>query len=131
MLPSHTLSVSIDARPTRVYEFIVDALNLPSWAPGLCHAVRPDGDAWIIETPSGPARLRFAARNTLGVADHFVTDASGREVFVPLRVIPNESGCDVLFTLFHLPEMSPAQLAADVEAVTRDLATLKAMLEKG
>jgi uncharacterized protein YndB with AHSA1/START domain len=129
MLPAHLLSVSIARPPAEVYDFVVNPANLPRWATAFCRAVRQDGANWIIETPQGPVKIRFVARNELGVLDHYVEPAPGLETYVPLRVVANGSGSEVIFTLFRTPEMTDAKLAEDMSWVERDLATLKRVLE--
>jgi hypothetical protein len=47
-----------------------------------------------------------------------------------LRVLPNGSGSEVVFTLFRAPEMTPEKFAEDIGLVGRDLLTLKTVLEK-
>lgn len=75
--------------------------------------------------------MRFAERNSFGVLDHYVTVAPGAEVYVPLRVIANGTGSEVIFTLFRLPEMTEEKFAEDQKLVEQDLGTLKNLLEKG
>jgi len=128
-LQSRTLSVSINCPPDRVYAFVSNPENLPEWAAGLCKSVRKSDAGWIVETTQGPMNLRFAEKNDLGVLDHYVSPAPGVEVYVPMRVLPNGSGSELLFTLFQLPGMSDGKFAEDAGLVTRDLETLKAMLE--
>jgi len=129
LLQSRTLSVSINCPADRVYAFVSNPENLPGWAAGLCKSVRKSDAGWIVETTQGPMNLRFAERNDLGVLDHYVSPAPGVEVYVPMRVLPNGSGSELLFTLFQLPGMSDGKFAEDAGLVTRDLETLKAMLE--
>jgi hypothetical protein len=74
--------------------------------------------------------LRFVAHNDLGVLDHYVSPAPGVEIYAPMRVLANGSGAEVLFTLFQLPGMSDEEYAEDAGLVTRDLETLKDVLEK-
>jgi hypothetical protein len=74
--------------------------------------------------------LRFVEHNDLGVLDHYVSPAPGVEAYVPMRVLPNGSGSEVLFTLFQLPGMSDEKYAEDAGLVTRDLQTLKRVLER-
>ena len=57
-----------------------------------------------------------------------MTLPSGETVTNPMRVIANEDGCDVIFTVRRRPGMDDAELASDVEAVTKDLATLRSLL---
>lgn len=46
-----------------------------------------------------------------------------------MRVIPNGSGSEIIFTLFQSPAMSDEKFAEDVTLVERDLKTLKGFLE--
>ena len=130
MLSSRTLSVSIACPPGKVYEFVSNPENLPKWAKGLGKSGRKDGVDWIVDTPQGPMKVRFADKNNFGVLDHYVTTASGVEVYVPLRVLSNGPGSEVIFTLFRLPEMSDEKYAEDMKLVEQDLRTLKDILEK-
>lgn len=129
VLNARTLSVSIECPPGRVYEFVSNPENLPRWAAGLGRSVRRSDGDWIVETPDGPMRIRFAGRNELGVLDHYVTPAPGLEIPGPMRVVPNGTGSEVLFTLFQCPEMSEEKFAEDISLVERDLRTLKRLLE--
>ena len=130
MLSSRTLSVSIACPLGKVYEFLSNPENFPKWAKGLGKSVRKDGADWIVDTPQGPMKVRFADKNNFGVLDHYVTTDSGVEVYVPLRVLSNGPGSEVIFTLFRLPEMSDEKYAEDMKLVEQDLRTLKDILEK-
>jgi carbon monoxide dehydrogenase subunit G len=130
--PTRTLSVSIAASAADVYAFIADPRRLPDWATGLGSTPTrlPDG-AWRVETPAGPMRVVFAPANDFGVIDHVVTPLTGEgpAVDVPLRVVPNGTGSEVMITLFQQPGMSDAQYAADAALVQADLARLKHVME--
>jgi carbon monoxide dehydrogenase subunit G len=130
--PARTLSISIDAPPTQVYAFVADPRNLAHWATGLGTAPTclPDGD-WRVETSVGPMRVVFAPRNEFGVVDHFVRPMDGGAVVdVPMRVLPNANGSEVLLTLFQQPGMTAEQYAGDAALVEADLARLKDVIEK-
>lgn len=129
-LPVRHLSVSIARPPAEVYAFASRPENLPRWASGLAAGIRQvDGD-WIADAPAGTVRLRFAPPNDLGVLDHDVLLDSGETVHVPLRVLPNGTGSEVVFTLLRLPDMTEERFEADARWVERDLARLKATLER-
>jgi len=131
MMPaSRTLSVSIERHPNKVYEFVSDPENIPKWAKGLGKSVRKQGTYWIVGTPQGPMKFRFAEKNKFGVLDHYVTTPSGMEVYVPMRVLANGTGSEVLFTLFRSPDMTDEKYAGDMKLVEQDLQTLKTLLEK-
>jgi hypothetical protein len=124
------ISVSIDRSPGEVYAFISDGANLAKWAAGLGGTITRDGDQWIAEGPLGKVRVRMAPQNQFGVVDHTVTLPTGATVHNPLRVIANGTGSTVTFTLLRLEGVSDQRFNEDAAAVTKDLATLKALLEK-
>ena len=124
-------STTID-RPARdVYDFASNPVNLSSWAAGLA-----DGDVqlidaqWVVKSPLGRVVVAFAPPNEFGVLDHDVALPAGDTVRNPMRVVPNGDGCDVVFTVRRRPGMSEADFAVDVDAVTADLARLRALLER-
>lgn len=129
---SHTVSVSVEAPPERVAGFVADPANLPKWATAFCRSVRQseaDGGEWIIETPDGPMTIQFVEPNEFGVLDHVVRSAPGIEILNPMRVVPNGSGSEVLFTLFQASGVLEGKFAEDMASVERDLRTLKGVLE--
>src|ERR1700682_2358972 len=103
---------------------------MPKWAAGLGRSIGKIDGRWIVETAEGPATVEFTPKNPFGVLDHTVMLPSGLRVFVPLRVIQNGAGSEVLFTLFQLTGMSDAKFAEDARLVEKDLATLKRLIEE-
>ena len=130
MQESIHVSTTIDRSAAAVYDYAADPKNLSNWASGLAH--RPvehiDGQ-WVADSPMGRVVIAFVPRNDYGVLDHDVTLPSGETVTNPMRVFPNEHGCDVVFTVHRRAGMDDAEFAADAEAVTKDLATLRTLLE--
>ncbi len=124
------MSISIERHPNEVYEFVSNPENIPKWAKGLGKSVRKQGTYWIVDTPQGPMKLKFAEKNNFGVLDHYVTTPAGMEIYVPMRVLANGTGSEVLFTLFRLPGMTDEKYAEDMKMVEQDLQTLKTILEK-
>ena len=129
-LESRTLTVSIAREPDAVYQFLSHPANLPQWATAFCQSINQVGADWVMQTSAGEMKVRFVPPNEFRVADHFVSPASGVEIYVPLRVLPNGSGSEVVFTLFRPPEMTPEKFAEDIKLVQQDLQTLKRVLEK-
>jgi hypothetical protein len=128
MLEARTISISIN-RPWRaLYEAIWRPEFFPKWASGLSNAaLEPQGDHWLATGPEGPIRIRFTGHNGFGVMDHHVDPGDSREIHVPLRVVPNADGAEVLLTLFRQSSMSLPKFLADVEWVERDLRALNAL----
>lgn len=126
---SRHLSVHIDRPVADVYAFAADPANLPRWAPGLGSSVVSDGGSWFVETPAGRARLTFAPENPYGVLDHEVLTPTGETVYVPLRVIADGDGCEVVFTLRRSPGVTDAEFERDAALVEADLTLLRKTLE--
>lgn len=124
------VSIAIARAPTDVYAFACEPANLPQWAAGLAGGIAEVDGAWIADSPMGKVTVRFVPRNAHGVLDHEVVLPSGTVVYNPLRVVPNDAGSEVVFTLFRRPDASDDDFAADADAVARDLAALKALLER-
>ncbi len=126
------ISVTITRPFEDVYAFVAELQNFPIWAAGVGKLRRKTAaHEWLVETLSGQsARLRMTPKNNFGVADHFVfPEDSDEEIYVPLRVLRNLEGSEVVFTLFRMPGMDDAQFKADETLVRKDLDALKKHLE--
>ncbi len=124
------VGTSIDRSADEVYAYITDPSNLSTWAAGLAESpLRQVDDQWVADSPLGRVVVSFVGPNELGVADHDVTLPSGETVTNPMRVVANGDGCDVLFSVRRRPEMTAADFAADIAAVSRDLDALRHVME--
>jgi len=111
--PGFTVRMTIERPATEVYQFVAQPQNLPRWASGIAKS----------------AKVRFVEPNRYGVCDHFVSVDGGAEVYVPMRVLPNGDGAEVLLTIFRRPGTSDEKFGEDTQWVRRDLEALKALLE--
>jgi Polyketide cyclase / dehydrase and lipid transport len=130
-MPSRSRFISewINRAAADVYEYASDPANLPKWAPGLGSSVENVDGQWFVETSDGRVGVAFAARNDYGVLDHAVTLPSGDVIHNPMRVVPDGEGCEVVFSLRLLPDMSDEDFARDAGLVQADLTRLKHLLE--
>ncbi|GAA0402093.1 SRPBCC family protein [Microbispora corallina] len=126
---SRHISERIDRNAADVYQYASDPRNLPEWAPGLGGSVENVDGRWFVDTPSGRVGLAFAERNEYGVLDHDVTLPSGEVIYNPMRVIADGDGCEVVFSLRRLPDMSDEDFSRDAGLVQADLTRLKHILE--
>ena len=131
LFESRQISVSIARSPREVYAFVSNPANLPRWASGIGSSIEQIKGEWLAQTPNGPVKVRFAPRNDLGVLDHYVTVAPGVEIYIPMRVVPNGSGSELIFTLFRQPDMTDEKFREDADWVLRDLTRLKDIFETG
>ena len=129
MQSAHTVSVSINKPFADVYEFAHQPANFALWAQGMGEDLRAGmGGIWLAETPNGPAEVHFTPHNEYGVLDHTLRLRTGR-IYVPMRLVKNDDGCELMLTVFRNDQMSDAQFSSDLDAVARDLNRLKSLLE--
>jgi hypothetical protein len=124
-----TKTMSIEADPGRVFEFVADPAQLPRWAVGFAKAVRQEGDRWVVTTGTGELTLRVRSDPACGVVDFVMTVAPGAEVVASSRVLARGSGAEYVFTQMQPPGMSDEALARSAAAVAHELTVLKALLE--
>lgn len=126
---SRTIVMRIEQPFERVYGFLVKPENFALWASGLADTLHRDGETWVANGPDGPVTIRFTPPNAFGIVDHTVTLPDDKEISLPMRVIANGDGSEVLFTLFRRPEMDDRAFQRDADWVSRDLRTLRRHLE--
>ena len=125
------VSTTIDRPAGEVFDYASNPVNLSAWAVGLAQQdVQLVDGQWVVDSPMGRVVVAFAPSNDFGILDHDVTLPIGETVRNPMRVIPNGDGCDVVFTVRRRPGMSETDFAADVDAVTADLAALRTLMEQ-
>jgi len=123
------ISVSIRRAAQDVYDFVAAPQNLAAWASGLGQSPALVNGEWVAQTPQGLVRIRFVERNAFGVLDHWVYPAVDNAIYIPMRVIANGDGCELVFTMLRAPRMSDEKFEADAAWVMRDLNALKNLLE--
>src|SRR3546814_8104648 len=64
--------------------------------------------------------LRFTGHNDFGIVDHFVDVGDGQKIHIPLRVIQNDGGAEVMLTLFRQPGMDAEKFAEIGRASCRE-----------
>jgi hypothetical protein len=109
MWRAHHITQSIDLPPREVIEV---ASDLSRWAAGV----------------SADMAVTFRAGRELGILDHDV-EVGGQTFHNPLRVLENDSGSEVVFTLYRRPGVTDAEFDADLAAIRADLATLRDICE--
>jgi len=131
MLESRTISLSINRNWEKVYDAVWRPEDFSKWASGLSKSsLTRDGEAWRAEGPEGTVRITFTDHNAFGIMDHHVDVGNGTSIYVPMRIIQNGDGAEVLLTLFRQPGMSDEKFAADAEWVGRDLLALRALVTR-
>jgi hypothetical protein len=106
-----------------------DPEQLPRWAAGLSSGIRNEGGRWITDSPMGTVEVRFVGPVQLGILDHDVTLPDGTMVHNPLRVLRNDRGSEIVFTIYQRPGMTDEQFEGDARLVAQDLVRLKALVD--
>lgn len=122
------VSVSIDASPKTVSEYAGNPENLPKWALGVSNGIRKENGKWITESPMGSVEIRFVGPIEYGILDHDVILPNGMRMHNPMRVLANESGSEVVITLYRLPGMTDADMERDERLIREDLIRLRDLL---
>ncbi|SEJ63268.1 hypothetical protein SAMN05518849_11013 [Sphingobium sp. AP50] len=129
MLAARSIDIAIRVPLAQAYGFASQPENFPRWAAGLSASLHREGDDWIADTPEGRAIVTFSPPNDFGILDHHVRLPGKPDIHIPLRMIANGDGTQVVFTLFRQPDMDDAAFDRDADLVTKDLQRLKALLE--
>jgi hypothetical protein len=130
MMKSKTMNTFIKTDPKTVYDFVSNLENLPRWASSTFPSIKEVNGEWVVDTPHGQNKVMLAERNNFGILDHHVRLTSGIEVYVPMRVVKNGNGSEVMLTVFRTPEMTDEGYAKDIETVEKDLNHLKTIIEE-
>jgi hypothetical protein len=127
---SRHIAERIERPAQEVYAYTSDPAHLPEWASGLGEGIDQVDGRWFLRAGDGSVEIAFAPTNELGVLDHYVTMPTGETIYVPMRVLADGEGSEVVFTLRRLPDMTDEELARDEAAVVADLTKLKEVLER-
>ena len=130
MMKSRTMNTSINSNPQIVYDFVSNLENLPRWASNTFPSIKEVNGEWVVDTSQGQNKVMLAERNNFGILDHYVKLTSGVEVYVPMRVVKNGDGSEVMLTVFQTPEMTDERYAKDIKTVEKDLNHLKTIIEE-
>ena len=123
------LTPTVDAQTDAAIANAGDPQQLPRWAAGLSAGIRNENGRWITDSPMGTVEVEFVGPIKLGVLDYDVTMPDGAVVHNPLRVLRNDRGSEVVFSIFKRTGMTDDEFEADATLVHEDLARLKVLVE--
>jgi hypothetical protein len=124
---SETRSISIQAAPDAVLDFVGDARNLPRWAPNFARSVRPDGAHWLINAGPDEGRIDVRVAREQGTVDILSAADPRRGAFS--RVVANGEGSEYLFTLFFPDPAGEDAVAAQMAVVETELRSVRDLCE--
>lgn len=121
------LSVSIARPPSAVAAFAGDPRNLPAWSASHGASIREVRGRWVYEGED--REVVFTGPIEAGVLDHVLIGPDGERQYGYMRVIPNDAGSELVYTLFRHGDASDADFERAAENVAVDLETLRRILE--
>lgn len=125
MLPTHTLSLSITRHWLDLYETIWKPEYFPKWVSQLGEApLQAEGSYWKAKGPDGTLKVRFSEHNTYGVMDYWIDNGFGKEIYMPMRIVPNQEGAQVLLTHFRQPLTSDEKFQQELALLEQNLQRL-------
>ena len=133
-LTTATVRITIDAPLEQVAADLADPSRQTSWATEFFAgpAQPADDGSWIVAVPrmGGDARLKVEADIPSGHIDMYLAPLGvpyGPPL--PIRIVPNGDGCDVLFTLARFPDQDDHAWQSGLDSMQRELENLRAMYQ--
>jgi hypothetical protein len=125
MLPSQTLSLTIMRQWLDLYETIWKPEFFPKWVSGLSESPSQHRETEGKDKVSASVRkARFSDHNEYGVMDYWIDNGFGKEIYMPMRIVPNQEGAQVLLTLFRQPFTSDEKFQQELAVLQQDLQRL-------
>jgi hypothetical protein len=127
---TETVRITIDAPFDRVVSDLTDPATHPEWGTDFfAGKSRPAGDSEVVATVprmGGEVRMKVEADPAAGRIDLYLAPLGAPfGPPLPIRVIPNADGVDVLFTLARFPGQSDTDWEEGVNSMARELENLK------
>lgn len=128
---SAVISISIEAAPDVVAKDLADPATHSHWATEFIEGPpleRLDDGSVVVNIPAmgGASRFKVEADIPLGIVDLYL--APGDAPYgppLPVRLVANGDGVDVLWVLARPPMMDDGQWASSQESMSRELQNLK------
>ncbi len=130
MYRSRTITVSIRCPYQQVYDFLVEPLNLPTWAVAVERMVHRRDNDWTAHTTEGEYIIRYTPRNEFGVLDYSVFRPGDENPYViPQRLVANDDGAELIMVHYQRPGMTDELFESEAEWMEADFLIVKTLLE--
>lgn len=132
MLKSRVFTIPMHRKYAEVYGFLSEPANFVLWGgavPGtdMRHLTGTD---YVVSLPRGQRVMRFTPFNEFGVLDYEVfMEGESKGPVTPVRIHPNQEGCEIVFTWFQRAGVSDEQFESEAEWAYSDLLRMKAYIE--
>lgn len=124
-----TVSVSINAKPEKVWEFVADLNNWPQYTDFAKDIEQVNDTEWIFHTSQGDVRVITKFDKEKLLLDTVCIIASGEEQFIPYRVVPNGEGSEIIMTNQQTASVNNEEYAEQIKWMKEELQNIKRILE--
>jgi len=101
-----TVSVTLSATRTSVFNFLADIENLPKWATEFCERIELRHNGWLAYGSQGEMMVESEADDRTGVIDLRIGPSTDESALLPIRVLPLPTGRTLVsFTFVQPPEL--------------------------
>ncbi len=125
-----TASVSINAKPEKVWEFVADLNNWKQFSDFGRDLEKLSETEWVAHTSQGDVRVLPKFDKSKLLLDSICIIASGEEQLIPYRVVANGSGSELIMTNQQTSTVSNADYAEQLNWMKTELNTIKKLLEE-
>jgi hypothetical protein len=116
----------VPASPERVFGYMAQVENLPSWATEFARELRRDGDRWIIRNGLGELVFDIRADESTGVIDMLAGPSEDELAVFPARVVGLPDGSTAFtFTMFQAPGMPDELFEAQHASLLREFRNIE------
>ena len=123
---SETVTTVLPAPRERVFEYMSDVQNLPSWATEFARELRREGDRWIVRNNLGELVFDIRADERTGVIDMLAGPSDDQLAVFPTRVVGLPDGRTAYsFTIFQGPGMPDELFDSQYASLRREFENIE------
>jgi hypothetical protein len=125
-----TASVSINASPEIVWEFVADLNNWKQFSDFGKDIEQVGQNEWLFHTSQGDVRVINKFDKEKLLLDQICIIASGEKQFIPYRVVPNGDGCELIMTNHQGATSTDEDYAQQLKWMREELENIKKITEQ-
>lgn len=124
-----TVSVSIKAKPEKVWEFVSDPNNWKQFSDFGKDMQKVSEGEWIAHTSQGDVRVILKFDKDRLLLDQICIIPSGEKQFIPYRVVPNGEGSELIMTNQQTATVSDGDYTEQLKWMKDELNNIKKIME--
>ena len=124
---SETVTTIVSAPREKVFAYLAEIENLPTWATEFARELKREGDDYKVVNGLGEFYFQIRADSTTGVIDMFAGQSKDDMAIFPTRAVSLPDGSTAYsFTMFQPPDMPDALFESQYRSLQREFANIEA-----